>query len=131
MNQITNLIARMLLAQVFILAGISKLGSGYGGTQEYMSSVGVPSALLPLVILIEFGGGIALILGFFTRWVALVLAVFAIAAAALFHSDFSNQMEVIAFTKNIAISGGLLLLMCYGGDKYSLDARKAKDKTSV
>ncbi|CAB1274166.1 DoxX family protein [Candidatus Nitrosacidococcus tergens] len=131
MKPIANLIARVLIAQVFILAGISKIGTGYTGVQEYMNSVGVPSELLPLVIFIELGGGIALALGFLTRWTALILAVFTIIAAVLFHANFSDQMQVIAFTKNIAISGGLLLLMCYGGDKYSLDVRQTKDKTGV
>ncbi|BAW81161.1 hypothetical conserved protein [Candidatus Nitrosoglobus terrae] len=124
MDQVLNLVSRLLLAPVFIMAGISKLGVGYAGTQAYMASVGIPGTLLPLVIFLELGGGLALIAGFFTRWVALVLAVFSLLAAMLFHANFTDQIQSIMFMKNLAIAGGLLLLAAYGGGNLSIDAKR-------
>lgn len=128
MDKLLNLIGRLLLAQIFIMAGVSKLGAGYVGTQDYMTSAGIPGILLPLVIILEFGGGLALIVGLFTRWVALALAIFSLLAAVFFHTNFADQMQSIMFMKNLAIAGGLLLLVRYGGGKLSIDARRAQVK---
>src|SRR5674476_428125 len=80
------IIARLLAATIFIVAGYGKLGAGYAGTQAYMASAGVPGALLPLVIALEIGGGLALLFGFQTRLVAFLLAGFCIISGILFHS---------------------------------------------
>ncbi|SES94102.1 putative oxidoreductase [Nitrosomonas marina] len=120
MKKISELTARILLAQIFFLAGYSKIG-GYENTQGYMNAMGVPGELLPLVILLELGGGLALIAGWKARWVSIILALFTIAAAVLFHNDFSDQMQLIMFKKNIAIAGGLILLAVYGAGTYSID----------
>lgn len=74
-NQILSLVGRIGLAFIFVMAGYSKIG-GYEGTAGYMDSMGVPGALLPLVILLELGGGLAIIVGFLTKPVALALAAF-------------------------------------------------------
>ncbi|SER17477.1 putative oxidoreductase [Nitrosomonas sp. Nm51] len=123
MKQISELIARILLAQIFFLAGYNKIG-GYEGTQGYMNAMGVPGELLPLVIILELGGGLALIAGWKTQWVSLILALFAIATAILFHNNFDDQMQLIMFQKNIAIAGGLILLAVYGAGTYSVDRRQ-------
>jgi putative oxidoreductase len=123
MNNAIVLLARLLLAQIFLLAGLSKI-SGYAATQGYMESMGVPGALLPLVILLEVGGGLALLLGFMTRWAALALAGFCVAAALIFHLKPDDQMQMIMLMKNLAMAGGFLLLYVHGAGAYSLDARR-------
>lgn len=117
-----DVVARLLLALIFISAGWSKIG-GYEGTQGYMEAMGVPGALLPLVIVVELAGGIALLIGLLTRLAGLGLAVFSVASAILFHADFSNPVEQIMFVKNLAIAGGLLLLVVHGAGRYSADAK--------
>jgi putative oxidoreductase len=125
MNNAIVLLARLLLAHIFLLAGLSKI-SGYAGTQGYMESMGVPGALLPLVILLEVGASLALIIGFLTRWAALALAGFCVAAALIFHRNLDDQMQMIMFMKNFAMAGGFLLLYVQGAGAYSVDAKRAK-----
>lgn len=125
MNNAILFVARLLLAQIFLLAGIGKLGAGYASTQGYMAAMGVPAILLPLVIALEIGGGLALIGGFLTRWAALALAAFCLASAAIFHTNFGDPMQMIMFMKNLAMAGGLLVLSVHGPGAYSLDARRA------
>ena len=115
------LVGRLLLAFMFITAGWSKIG-GYAGTQEYMEAVGVPGALLPLVILVEFGGGLLVAFGLFTRLAAVALAGFCVLSALLFHWDPADQMQMISFNKNLTIAGGFLVLAAFGAGAWSLDA---------
>ncbi len=118
-----ELAGRILLAAMFLLAGLNKI-SGYAGTVGYMASVGVPGALLPAVIALEVFGALAIIVGFQTRVVALVLAGFTVAAAALFHANFADPIQMILFLKNVSIAGGFLLLAANGPGRFSLDARR-------
>lgn len=106
---LTDLVARSLMAAIFILAGLSKI-TGYEGNLAYMASVGLPGILLPAVIALEVLGGIALVVGFQTRLAALLLAIFSISSAVLFHLDLADQMQFIMFFKNLAMAGGLLFL---------------------
>lgn len=124
MDKLLDIAARLLIAQIFIISGFSKL-MGYGATQGFFSSLGVPmpGLLLPLVILVELGGGLALLVGFKTRWVAAVLALFAVASALVAHSNFADQGQMINFMKNLAMAGGLLLFVKYGADQPSIDKR--------
>lgn len=124
MNDYIALVTRLLLAQIFILSGLTKLGS-YAATQGYMESMGVPSLLLPLVIALEIGGGLSLVVGWLARWSALALAGFCIATAVLFHWNFADQMQAINFMKNLAMTGGLLLLYVHGAGRLSMDARRS------
>jgi putative oxidoreductase len=119
-NALLILAARMLASAIFIGAGISKLGAGYAGTQGYMASVGVSGELLPLVIALEIGGGLALLLGFQTRLTAFLLAGFSIVSAMLFHAG-ADQMQQIMFMKNLAMAGGLLAFTVFGAGRLSLD----------
>ena len=121
MRNINTLIGRILLAHIFVLAGLSKLGANYARNQDYMESVGVPGMLLPLVILLELGGGLALAIGLKTRLAAWALALFAIATALLFHNNLSDQTQMIMLMKNFAMAGGLLILAEHGAGFYSLD----------
>lgn len=125
MKPVADLVARVMLAHIFVLAGISKI-TGYAGTQGYMESMGVPGMLLPLVIALEVGGGLALVVGFKTQWAAFALAAFSLATALLFHTDFANQTQMIMFMKNVAIAGGLVLLGTYGAGTYSLDSKMGR-----
>jgi putative oxidoreductase len=120
-NNASTLIGRSMISIIFIMAGISKIG-GYAGTQGYMESVGVPGLLLPAVIAVELFGGIAVLLGYQTKIAALLLGGFTFLAAIIFHSDFGQQMEMILFMKNIAISGAFLLLFVHGPGQWALNS---------
>lgn len=117
-----DLAGRVLLAAIFLLAGLQKVG-GYDGTAAYMASVGVPGALLPAVIALEIGGALAIIAGFQTRLVAIVLAGFSGIAALLFHANSADPMQSILFLKNLSIAGGFLVLAANGAGAWSVDAR--------
>ena len=130
MQQNMNLIGRILIGHIFLLAGFNKVGN-YAGTQAWMEAMGVPGALLPLVIALEIGGALAIILGWKARWAAVALAGFSVIAAALFHADFADQMQMIMFMKNLAIAGGLLLLAANGAGALSLDERRAAQPVSA
>lgn len=122
MDNLLNIAARLLMSQIFIISGIGKI-TGYAGTQAYMAKMGIPGALLPLVILTELGGGLALLFGFQTRWVALALAGFCIVSALIFHLNPSDQMQMINLMKNFAMAGGLLMFVRYGAGAPSVDSR--------
>jgi len=124
MKNIELLAGRILLAHIFILAGINKLGTGYAATEGYMEAMGIPGILLPAVIALEIGAGLALLSGFFTRYAAWSLAAFSIVAAAIFHADFADQTHMIMFMKNIAIAGGLLMLSAAGAGGLSIDNKR-------
>ncbi len=126
MDKFLNVASRILMAHIFLLSGLSKLGAGYAATQGYMAAMGVPGALLPLVVALEIGGAIALILGVLTRPVAAALAVFSVVSALLFHHNFADQMQMINFMKNLAMAGGLLMLVRYGAGAPSVDAARAR-----
>jgi putative oxidoreductase len=121
------LAGRILLAFMFILSGFGKI-TGYDATAGYMASKGMPmiGVLLPLTILTELGGGIALAAGFKARWVALLLAGFSILAALIFHdfwaADAAHKMDQqINFLKNISIAGGMLMVFAFGPGRFSVD----------
>jgi len=125
-----SLVGRLLLALLFLPAGISKIG-GFAGTVAYIGSKGLPMPELGAVIaiVVEVLGGLALIAGFGTRAAALVLAVFTLAATVLFHNYWGVPVEMqrvqeLMFFKNIAVVGGLLLLTAYGAGGWSLDAKR-------
>ena len=120
------LIGRILISAIFLMAGISKI-SNYAGTQGYMESVGVPAALLPLVIALEILGAIAIIIGFKTRFAAFLLAGFSIMSALLFHNNMADQMQSILFMKNFAMAGGFMFLVAFGAGYVSIDNGMPKD----
>jgi len=113
---------RVLIAIIFLMSGFGKIAD-YAGTQGYMEMMGVPGALLPLVIIAEIGGGLAVILGWKTRLAALALAGFTIISAIIFHADFGDQTQMIMFLKNVSITGGFLFLVANGAGAYALDNR--------
>lgn len=115
------LVARILMPILFIYAGYGKLGDAYAGTQQYMQAMGLPGALLPLTILLELGGGLAILFGFLTRTVAVSTAIFTLLTALIFHRDFAQAGNELMFMKNLSITGGYLLLFITGPGAYSLD----------
>ena len=119
----SDLAGRLLIAALFLIAGVGKL-SAYAGTQAYMQSAGVPGALLPLVILVEIGGGALIVLGWQTRLAALVLAGFSIVTGVIFHAGSADQMQQIMFLKNLGMAGGFLFLVANGAGRLSLDGRR-------
>lgn len=121
----SELAGRVLIAAIFLLAGLNKIGQ-YEGTAAYMASQGVPAGLLPLVIALEVGGAIAIILGLFTRLTAFALAGFSILSALLFHANLADQTQFVLFFKNLAMAGGFLFLVAHGAGDWSLDARRRK-----
>ena len=123
-QNVALVIGRLLLSIIFILAGIQKI-TGYGGTVGYMEAMGVPGILLPLVILVEVVGGLAILFGFQTRIAALLLGGFSVLAALLFHFQPSDQIQMIMLMKNFAIAGGFLALFVAGPGSFSIDARRA------
>lgn len=137
MTKLSDLAAplgRLLLAQIFVIAGFQKI-TGYAGTQGYMEAMGVPGALLPLVILTEIGGGLALVLGWKTRIVAFLLAGFTLLSGFLFHylpgldaTGMEAQGQMINFMKNVSIAGGMLMIVSMGAGAFSLDRRGAASR---
>ena len=122
MNNYIMLIGRLLFAQIFLIAGIGKI-MGYAGTKAYMAAMGVPGALLPLVILLEIGGALALIVGWKTRWVAWALAAFTLVAGLIFHHNIADVMQRINLMKNLAMVGGFMFLAVCGPGALSIDKK--------
>ena len=119
MHPLVSLIARILLSAIFIHSGFGKI-TAYAATQAYMEQHGVPGVLLPVVIAVEFLGGLAVLFGIWSRYAGLILALFTLAAAAVFHNNFADQMQMINFMKNVAMAGGLLLLFANGSGRYAV-----------
>src|SRR3954466_2793284 len=117
-----ELAGRILLSLIFLMSGIGKIAS-YEATVTYMNAMGVPGALLPVNIVLEIAGAVAIMAGWKTRIAAFLLAGFTLIAAFIFHSNFGDQIQMVMFLKNVAIVGAFLVLMTNGAGRYSLDAR--------
>lgn len=122
MDKALHIAARLLMSLIFIIAGFGKL-TGFSGTVGYFASMGLPmpNLLVPLVILIELGGGLALLFGFKARWVAAVLALFSIGSALIAHTNFADPGQMNNFMKNLAMAGGFLMFVRYGAGAPSID----------
>lgn len=117
------LIGRVTLSLIFILGGFGKI-TGFAGSVAYAASAGMPFPELGIVvaILIEFVGGIMLLVGYKTRLAALALAVLIVPINYYFHADFAQQLQMTMFMKNVAIFGGMLMASAHGAGKYSVDS---------
>ncbi|HET7649100.1 MAG TPA: DoxX family protein [Gammaproteobacteria bacterium] len=122
MKNSSLLLGRILMAAIFIWSGIGKI-TGYAGTEQYIESLGVAGGLLPLIILWELGGGVALLLGLFTRPIAIALALFCVISGFLVHLHPGDQMQMINFMKNLAMAGGFLFVAAQGAGDWSVDRR--------
>ena len=135
LNNLQNplaLVGRIMLALIFVTSGFGKI-AGFAGTVGYIASKGLPmaSVVAVLTILVELGGGLAVAFGFFTRWAALALAVFAVLAGVIFHNYWAVPAEQVMnvqihFWKNISIAGGFLVLAAFGAGAISLDAKRGR-----
>ena len=122
MIKILDLVARIFISGIFLLSGFNKIGN-YDGTVGWMESFGLPGFLLIPAIILEILAPVLIIIGYQTRIAAGALSLFCIATAIIFHTDFSNQMQLIAFMKNLALSGGFLFLVVNGAKGYCLDKK--------
>ena len=120
LQELSAPIGRLLLSMIFIFSGFTKI-TGYAATQGYMEAMGVPGMLLPLVIAVELLGGIAILLGFKARLVAILMAGFSIVSALLFHQFWIDESQMNPFMKNIAMAGGFLMIFTHGPGAYSID----------
>ena len=123
-----DLIGRVLLAFIFLFAAIGKI-EDYDGTRLYMVSYGLPGGLLPVVIAVELFGSVAVMVGLWTRWAALLLALFSTAAIVIFHQNFTTMADQIVTLAEVSFTGGLILLAVNGPGCLSLDAflKRGKD----
>ena len=124
------LVSRLLLAALFLPAGIGKL-TGFAGTVGYISSVGLPlpTVAAGLAAAVEVLGGLALIFGVGTRFAALALAIFTLVASVFFHAYWSvpaeqQMMQQLMFFKNMGVVGGLLALAAFGAGAWSIDGQR-------
>ena len=130
LSNLTEAAGRVLLAVLFLLSGIGKIGA-YAATGAYMAAFGVPSALLPVVIATEIFGALAIILGWKARVAGFLLAGFCLLTATIFHHNLADQAQLIHFFKDLAIAGGMLLLMVNGAGPLSLDRGFARGSKSM
>ena len=132
MNTMTDALAlagRILLAVLFLAAGYDKIG-GFAGTAGFIGSKGLPlpQVLAAATIALEVIGGLLLVIGFKTRWVAAALAGFTVLASIIFHNfwampEAQQMMQKLMFLKNMSITGGLLMVMAFGAGRWSVDRR--------
>jgi putative oxidoreductase len=118
-------LGRLLLAAIFLHEAWAKL-TAYDAAVGYMQVFGLPGWLLPFAIAVELVGGILVIAGLYTRVAALVLALFCVATAVLFHNKFGNRNELLHFEKDLAIAGGFLVLAARGGGAWAIDALRGR-----
>ena len=131
-NSLILLVARILLAFIFILSGWGKFFA-IDGTAGYIASVGLPAATLLAwaAAIFELAGGIAILVGFRTREVAWALAAFSVFTGFAFHFNPADQMQMIMFMKNLAMAGGFLALANAGAGAFSLDGRVGTAKPAI
>ena len=118
--RIIEIIGRIFLSTVFLIAGVNKIFN-YEGTTTYMESFGVPDFLYIPAIILEILFPLLIIIGYQTKISALIMAIFSISLAIIFHTDFSNQMQVMSFLKNFAIAGGFIIIFVNGPGRWSID----------
>ena len=117
---IIEFLGRILLSTLFLVEGIGKI-SMQEGVIMYMEDYGVPEILFVPAIILEILFPLLLIIGYRTKWAASIMALFTFTVAIIFHTDFSEGMQMIFFLKDIAIAGGFMIIVAYGPGKISLD----------
>ena len=122
MINILDLLGRIFISLIFLLSGFSKIGN-YEGTVDWMESLGMPGIFLIPAIALEIIAPIFVVIGYKVKISAALLSLFCIATAVIFHNDFSNQMQIISFMKNIGLAGGFLFLVINGAKDFSLDKK--------
>ena len=120
MTNILDLLSRIFISLLFLINGYFKI-TNYDGTLEWMEGYNVPGILLIPAIILEFAAPILIIVGYKNKIEAFLIAAFCMTTALIFHTDFSSQIQITSFLKNIALAGGFLLIVVNGAKKYSLD----------
>ena len=120
MTNLLDLLSRIFISLLFLINGYFRI-TNYDGTLEWMEGYNVPGILLIPAIILEFAAPILIIVGYKTKIAAFLLAAFCMTTALIFHADFSSQIQITSFLKNIALAGGFLLIVVNGAKKYSLD----------
>ena len=123
MANLFDLIGRILISLIFLLSGYNKIFN-YGDTIAWMEGFGIPGFLLWPAIILEIILPILVIIGYRTQISAILLAIFCIATALIFHFDFANQMQTIAFLKNLGLAGGFLFIAAHGPKDWAIDKKK-------
>tara|TARA_B100002051_G_C16299196_1_gene422026 strand:+ start:157 stop:543 length:387 start_codon:yes stop_codon:yes gene_type:complete len=123
MNNVLDLVGRVLISSLFLISAFNKIFS-LGGSMNWMEGFGVPGFLIYPAIILEIILPIFIIVGYKARISAGLLAVFCIATAFIFHLDFSNQMQTVSFLKNIGLAGGFLFIVVNGTRDWSVDREK-------
>ena len=123
MANLFDLIGRIFISLIFLLSGYNKIFN-YGDTVTWMDGFGIPGFLLWPAIILEIILPILIIIGYRTQISAILLAIFCIATALIFHFDFANQMQIIAFLKNLGLAGGFLFIAAHGPKDWAIDKKK-------
>ncbi len=131
LSSFAALVGRVLLAAMFVMAGVSKIG-GFDGTVAYIATKGLPLPMLLAAgtVLLEIAGALALIIGWQARWAALALAAFTVIASVIFHAYWAmpteqQAMQQLMFMKNMAVAGGMLMVFALGPGRLSVDGRRS------
>ncbi len=122
MTNFIDLLGRIFISVLFFLNGIFKINN-YDGTVEWMDSYGLPEVMIIPAIIIEIFAPILIVIGYKTKISAAFLFLFCISTAFIFHNDFTDQVQLTAFLKNIALAGGFMFLIANGARGYSLDKK--------
>ena len=125
-------LGRLLIGLPFAMSGFGKLAA-YGKTTAMIAAVGlpVPPLAYAVAVVVELGGGLLLVAGYQARFAAIALALFSIAAASSFHTNFTDQNQMIHFLKDVMIAGGLLQIAAFGAGAISLDNRLSRSRVAV
>ena len=118
-----DLIGRIFISLIFLLSGYNKIFN-YGDTISWMEGFGIPGFLLWPAIVLEIIFPVLVIIGYRTKISAILLSIFCIATALIFHFDFANQMQTIAFLKNLGLAGGFLIIAAHGPKDWAVDKKK-------
>ena len=123
MANLFDLIGRIFISSIFLLSGYNKIFN-YADTITWMEGFSIPGFLLWPTIILEIILPILIIIGYQTQISAILLAIFCVATAVIFHLDFANQMQTIAFLKNFALAGGFLFIAVHGPKEWSVERKK-------
>ena len=127
---VIEVLGRIFLSGIFLINGVGKIFS-YEGTIQYMESFSVPGYLALPAIILEILFPLLLIIGYQTKIVALVMMIFTIVVAIIFHTNFDDHMQFITFFKDIAIAGGFIIIFVNGPGRFSLDYKLKSNKTNA
>ena len=123
MNNLFDLLGRIFISSIFLLSGYNKIFN-YADTITWMEGFGIPGFLLWPAIILEIILPILIIIGYRTQISAILLAMFCVATAVIFHLDFANQMQTIDFLKNFALAGGFMFIAVHGPKEWAIERKK-------